>query len=148
MLAFVVMSSPFIAQGPAQGTSAIIVIDPTGARIPGARVSAVNTQSEAGIESDANPQGEALIQLAPGTYTLKVQAKGFKKWEENRVDARTPIRRTVRLQIGSQDCTFPCSPPPFVIEIPIEHCYLTVELPLLPLQSLEPLRIRSLRHRH
>ncbi len=147
MLAFVVLNSPFIGQEPTQGPTAIIVIDQIGARIPGAHVSAINRESGARFDSAANSQGEALLQLAPGTYTLKVQARGFRTWEEDRVDASTPIRRTVSLQIGQLPCTLPCDPL-FKIEIPVEHSDLTAEIPLLPLQSLEPLEMRSSRHRH
>jgi hypothetical protein len=54
------------------------VADPTGAVIPGATITIVNTQTGAQREIKSDDQGRYLMpQLAPGTYKLTAKASGF-----------------------------------------------------------------------
>jgi len=57
-----------------QGT----VTDSTGSAIEGASVSLVNSESKAERSMQSGSQGEyRFLLIAPGTYTLRVSAKGF-----------------------------------------------------------------------
>ena len=146
VIAIVVLGSPLIAQAPAEFNAEIIVIDQTGAKVPRAQVSAINREGGVWSFSGANSQGEALTHLTAGTYTLKVQALGFKPLTEDGVVVNSAIRKTVTLEIDDTSCD-PCTPFD-TIEIPVEHPEVAVQIPLMPLQSLERPRSRSLRHRH
>jgi len=54
------------------------VADPSGAVIPGAIISIVNTQTGAARDAVADSQGRyTMQQLTPGTYTLTAKASGF-----------------------------------------------------------------------
>src|SRR5678815_5653167 len=52
------------------------VLDPNGAAIPGATVSAEATGRQPALTT-TNENGEFFILLAPGEYSLKVSAPGF-----------------------------------------------------------------------
>jgi hypothetical protein len=146
ILAFAALSSLLVAQEPNQFTAAIIVTDQTGARIPEARVAVISRESGAERVSRANPQGEALIQLVPGTYTLRVQAMGFKTVVEGGVDVPGTLSKTVELTFEDEPCG-DCVPAES-IEIPVEYADLAVPIPYVPLVSLEPLKSRPLEHHH
>src|SRR5262245_30349280 len=66
----------------AQSDSAAItglVNDPSGGAIREARVPAINLNTKGKFETRANESGfYGLTSLRPGTYTLKVEAPGFK----------------------------------------------------------------------
>src|SRR5437868_6258773 len=62
------------------GSIAGSVKDASGAYMAGARVTLTNTATNAKIETDTNQNGEfQFLQLAPSTYTLVVESKGFKR---------------------------------------------------------------------
>lgn len=55
-----------------------VVIDPSGAVIPGAKVSIVETQTGFKADRVANDRGEyGFEQIPPGHYTIEAQASGF-----------------------------------------------------------------------
>jgi hypothetical protein len=57
------------------------VKDPTGSVIAGATVTLTNTATNAKIVTASNPSGEFQFpQLAPASYSLTVEAKGFKRF--------------------------------------------------------------------
>src|SRR5579884_4360169 len=65
------------------GTSSItgVVNDPSGARIPGARVTALNEQTNISYQTTTTAAGTyAFASLPVGSYTVTVEAQGFKKW--------------------------------------------------------------------
>src|SRR6516164_2286516 len=66
--------------GLSQGLSSLsgTVTDPTGAIIPGAKVSLVDFGTGAQRNTVCDPQGRyAFLQVQPGTYRLTAQAPGF-----------------------------------------------------------------------
>ncbi len=72
-----------------------IATDQTDARIPGAAVTVTNDATGDKRDSRADSAGFFSVPaLIPGTYTVKVSAKGFSSWEEtgvllNQGDSRT-----------------------------------------------------------
>src|SRR6516164_9572173 len=67
----------------AQSTNASVtgrVIDPSKATVPGAKIAAVNNDTNFRYETATNGAGEyTLANLPPGTYQLEVDKSGFKK---------------------------------------------------------------------
>jgi hypothetical protein len=58
------------------------VRDPSGAVVPGATITAVNAANNSkGQTTSASNGSYLLLGLSPGTYTVAVQASGFKKYE-------------------------------------------------------------------
>jgi hypothetical protein len=53
--------------------------DPSGSLVPGVKVTLTNTATNAKLVTTTNPDGEfQFLQLAPATYSLSVEAQGFK----------------------------------------------------------------------
>jgi len=100
LLALLVIVPPAAAQFGAgiQGT----IKDPTGAVIPGATVTA--TKAETGVDHTARTSGDGfyrISELAPGNYTIKVEAKGFKTTESKiQVTAETVAGFNAEVQPG------------------------------------------------
>jgi carboxypeptidase family protein len=72
----------------AQGLSTIVgtVTDPSGAAVPSARVTAVETLTHLSRSVVANAQGYFVIpSLRPNTYDLTVEAPGFEKYSRTNV---------------------------------------------------------------
>lgn len=72
-----------------QSTSGSIsgrVIDTTGAMVPGADVLIINPTTRVSQKTISNEEGVFIApQLPPGTYTITVEMKGFKKYEKTGV---------------------------------------------------------------
>ena len=69
------------------------ILDPTGALVVGAKVSATNVATNRNHETTSNAAGNYIIPLLPpGDYTLTVEAAGFRK----------AVRRGLTLQINQQ----------------------------------------------
>ncbi len=82
-----------------QGT----VTDSTGSAIEGAAVSLVNLASKAERSMTTGSQGDyRFLSLAPGTYTLRVSANGFAKYEQTGLQllVNTPATVNVELKVG------------------------------------------------
>ncbi len=79
------------------------VIDPTGAVVPGATVTATNDDTGQAVVSVSSSVGAyGLVGLQPGTYTLQTQMDGFKTlvMENLRVDLAAVLGMDLRLEIG------------------------------------------------
>ncbi|HEY2151932.1 MAG TPA: carboxypeptidase-like regulatory domain-containing protein, partial [Vicinamibacterales bacterium] len=91
------------AQGAADATFRVVVVDPSGAVIVGAHVTMTPTAPGAAAQSlDTGPDGEArLTSLVPGRYTIRVESPGFETAtvREARV-SRGDNRREVKLAIA------------------------------------------------
>ena len=62
------------------------VHDDSGAVVPAAIVTAVNIATNARTSSKTDANGDyLLLQLTPGTYTVNVEAAGFKKYVQSGV---------------------------------------------------------------
>ena len=81
-----------------------IVSDPVGAVVPGARVVALNIETQRTFTSVTSDAGRYLLtQLPLGEYTLTVDAQGFKQAVQEHVVrfmSTTTSGRTSRLQLG------------------------------------------------
>jgi hypothetical protein len=68
------------AKGSPVGSVGGIVKDPSGALIPGVKLTLTNTGTNATLTVTTNPQGEfQFVDLPPATYSLIAEATGFKK---------------------------------------------------------------------
>src|SRR5262245_10543322 len=80
------------------------VADASNAVIPGANVTATNTQTTAKYETVSTETGNyTLTQLPAGTYELLVELPGFKKYVRQGVTvlAATVVRIDVSLEVGA-----------------------------------------------
>jgi len=83
-----------------QGT----VLDPQGNAVAGARVTVTNQGTGVSRETVSSAEGFYKIpELAPGTYTVTVEAAGFKKYQEKNVpvEAEQPHGLDVDLEVGA-----------------------------------------------
>src|SRR5579884_1664996 len=91
----------------AQNTSATItgrVLDPTGAVVPNIEVHATNNATGAVVSARTNASGiYDLPFLAPGIYTLMIEAPGFKKLERTGIELRVNdvLNVELTLQVGN-----------------------------------------------
>ena len=108
---FLVCSFAAFAQGD-RGTITGTVTDPTGAVIPNANISVTNTDTSAEYKIGTSSTGNyTLANLPVGTYTLTVDAMGFKKFQ--RPNLIVQVAETVRvdavLEVGSSTETITVS---------------------------------------
>src|SRR5215472_13659247 len=98
-LTFASAALPQTSSTSLQGT----VTDQSGAAIAGATVSLVNTESKTERTMVSDAQGEyRFLLLSPGTYTLRVSAKGFAGYEQKGLQllVSTPATINVQLKVG------------------------------------------------
>lgn len=77
-----------------------IVVDPTGAVVPEARVSVVNSRTGAAHSALTNSTGQFQIEaLSPDEYMVEVDKNGFKKLRLDRVTVNVRDRQTLRLSL-------------------------------------------------
>src|SRR5215467_10715372 len=92
----VILAVTAISYGQGLGLTAVTgrVTDPTGAVIPGVKVTVTNVATGAAREVISNEQGiYAATQLQPGTYSVKAQLAGFKPKEASSVVL--PVDQTI-----------------------------------------------------
>ena len=78
---FVICTALAFAQGD-RGTITGTVTDPTGAVIPNANIQVTNSDTAALYKIGTSNTGNyTLANLPAGTYTLTVEAQGFKRFE-------------------------------------------------------------------
>jgi len=80
------------------------VTDPQGAAVAGATVRALNGATRASVEAKTNDAGRYAISfLIPGTYTVEVEAAGFKKFIRESVELQISVRAglDIALEIGA-----------------------------------------------
>lgn len=84
------------------------VTDPTGAVVPGARISIQNDSSKVMQEIVTNKSGYfSWTQLPVGTYSVSVTAKGFQKWSGTGIVLHGSDEKTVSisLRVGAESQT-------------------------------------------
>ncbi len=80
--------NPALGQDP-RGRILGRVRDVSGAVVPGARVTAIHTQTEVNIGAEANELGNyQLLYLNPGYYRIVVEHPGFKRFERPNIEVR------------------------------------------------------------
>jgi hypothetical protein len=92
-----------VAPNLGNATIAGVVMDPTGAVIPGAAVTATNTATGSQRATITNGMGQyGILQLVPGEYTLHVSARGFAAWQKSgiTVSVSEPTLENIALHIG------------------------------------------------
>ena len=91
------------------------VSDPSGAVVPGAKVSARNVSSGNTVEATTGPEGSYTISLPAGRYDIQFSETGFKPTLRQQVEvtAGSPLALDVQLQLAAQS----------------EQLSVTVELP-------------------
>lgn len=97
-----------LAWGQANSSLRGAITDPTGAVIPAAAATIVNSATGAERHASANHGGEyEFLQVTPGTYKLIVEAPGFKTYEANNVqlEVNSPATVNVSLEIGGTSQT-------------------------------------------
>jgi hypothetical protein len=83
-----------------QGT----VMDPQGNAVPGAKVTVMNQETNLSRDTVASAEGFYRIgELTPGTYTVTVEAAGFKKYQAKgiTVEAEQPRGYDMKLDVGA-----------------------------------------------
>jgi hypothetical protein len=87
-----------------RGSISATVVDPSGAAVPSAKVTVLNTGT--GVSVDAQSAGGtgnfAALYLIPGRYTVTVEAPGFKKLVREGIELRLSERLVLelRLEVG------------------------------------------------
>jgi hypothetical protein len=89
-----------------QGTTFIggVVTDPQGAAITGAKVTAVDASSGVNRSTTTDEQGRFQFpSLQPGTYSVRVEAQGFRAAVNDKVEALVSTNQnlTIKLELGA-----------------------------------------------
>jgi len=80
------------------------VTDKSGAAVSGARIVLSNPEQALNRQTTSGSEGEyEFIALPPGTYTLTVEAAGFRKFEQSKLQllVNSPATSNVKLEIGT-----------------------------------------------
>ena len=94
MVAWLAMAPVAIAQDVQSATVVGTVTDPTGAVVPNATVTLMNTATNVAAHATTNAEGAYYIPFQPaGTYTLTIDGTGFKKY----------VQIGIVLEIGQTD---------------------------------------------
>jgi len=97
---------PVVAQSAASATITGTVVDPQGAVIPGAQVTATNVATGVGRTVTTTSAGNyAIPNLPPGTYTVKVSAKGFSEGETKNIVLNVGDQRDLSIKLGVAGAT-------------------------------------------
>jgi hypothetical protein len=110
-------AAPCLAQG-STGSMAGTVLDPQGAVVPGADLTAKNEQNGAVFKTISSDAGLYVFPNLPvGTYTVTAELAGFKKLVHSGIEVRVAKREAldVRLEIGGADQTVEVSGEPPVL---------------------------------
>ncbi|MCI0387682.1 MAG: TonB-dependent receptor [Acidobacteria bacterium] len=131
-------------------TLAGAVTDGQGGAVAGATVTAVNTDTGAARRMKTSAAGNYLFtQLAPGHYTVRVEADGFKAgvWRDVRLTVRTPVTLDLRLSVGEITETVTVSDNPSRIntrDATIGNDFAGRQITQLPLEGRNVLALLSL----
>jgi len=103
-LSFLVFAGPPVAAQVYTGSLTGVVADPTGAVIPKAGVTLVDTVKGFTYNTATDDTGRYILRnLAPSAYTLKVEAQGFKEYIQSGITLTVQQNATVdvALQMGA-----------------------------------------------
>jgi len=92
---------PAVAQSASTATIVGMVVDPQGAVVPNAKVTATNTATGVGLSVNTTSTGNYVIpNLPPGTYTVKVSAKGFNEGEAKDITLKLGDQRDLGFKLA------------------------------------------------
>ncbi|HMH45420.1 MAG TPA: carboxypeptidase-like regulatory domain-containing protein [Pyrinomonadaceae bacterium] len=143
----------FAISGLAQQTTGSLtgtVTDPSGAVVPGATVKAVNNATGAERSAESNSSGTFDLQaLQPGTYTVTIDAKGFKRAVSRDiiVSVTTVAQVTIPLEVGQANETVTVSAAQEVINTTtpsVTNVINTRQVVDLPLGNRDPTQLAGL----
>ncbi len=98
LFSFIGAILPVIAWGQGYGSMSGTVLDPSGAAIPDAAVTAKDVETGTVTAVKSNAEGRyQLLQLRPGVYVLEAEAPGFKKL--TRSDLRVEVAGRITLDL-------------------------------------------------
>ena len=105
VLSFLIMSAviaPLAAQSPNSASMTVVVVDESGAVLNGAKISVVNSATDAVRETVSGADGSATIPALPltGTYVVKVSKSGFTDQEATGIALRSGETATVRVKLA------------------------------------------------
>jgi hypothetical protein len=94
-----ILSASGLAQTPT-GTLQGMVMDPSGAVVPSAAVTVINSETKVAMRVTTDTQGRFVVPyLIPGTYAVSVSAKGFRSVEENNVEIHVSQIRSLNITL-------------------------------------------------
>ncbi|HET7873159.1 MAG TPA: carboxypeptidase-like regulatory domain-containing protein, partial [Terriglobales bacterium] len=101
LLCFCLGAVPAFAQSASTATIVGQVVDPQGAVVPNAKVTATNTATGVGMSVTTTSSGNYVIpNLPPGTYTVKVSAKGFNEGEAKDITVKLGDQRDLGFKLA------------------------------------------------
>jgi len=133
--------SPSLFGQAVSGTLLGTINDPTGAAVPAAKVIVIETSTQTAHETVTNESGNYnLPNLPPGTYSITVEANGFKKDTHQGIDllTNTSTRVDFALVTGSASETITVSTAPALLQTDRADISTTLEahqISNLPLSS-------------
>jgi outer membrane receptor protein involved in Fe transport len=102
--ACLLLAASALPQGIATGSISGTIADPSGAVVPGAKVTAVNTATNTASTAQTNNDGAfALRSLPPGTYKVTIESPNFRTTVLDKVEvsvARDTDLGTAKLELG------------------------------------------------
>lgn len=81
------------------------VTDPSGAAIPGAKITFTNEATGIRTRASSSSQGIYAVQLAAGTYDLEAEAPGFQRYVENKVLVEVGATPSLNIKMGIGNAT-------------------------------------------
>ena len=85
-----------------QGAITGVVIDPSGAAVPNAKVSAVNTNTQVVAATETNGTGNYKIPyLPPGPYTITAEKTGFTPARVTNISLPVGLTATINVTLGT-----------------------------------------------
>jgi carboxypeptidase family protein/TonB-dependent receptor-like protein len=103
LLVLMFVSAPLIAQT-ANGSIQGSILDPSGASVVGATVTARNMDTGLTVSTQSTDAGiYSLPNLPPGRYSISAEASGLKKYQQNGVTIRTATATSldIKMQLGA-----------------------------------------------
>src|SRR5256885_2020652 len=99
------LAAPAFAQTTGAATIVGNVMDSSGAVIPAAKVTVVNTETNFHFDGLSNQDGYYFVPyLRPGIYNVTIEAAGFKRYVREGIELRTndAPRIDARLEVGTR----------------------------------------------
>src|SRR5215472_13639301 len=103
LVVFLLCAALAFPQGSSTATLGGSITDPTGAAVPGADVTLINTATGAALKTTSSERGEfAFPQIAGGQYRVTITKTGFRSATVDNItmEAGVPATVPVKLEIG------------------------------------------------